>query len=101
MEIESNGATGRPESTSRRDALKRGAVIGGLVWVAPAVQLIGINPAHAQTASPPAGGSGGGGGAGGGGGVGGGGAGGGGGSGGGGGVGGGGSGGGSGGGGSP
>ncbi|MBW3548146.1 MAG: twin-arginine translocation signal domain-containing protein, partial [Actinobacteria bacterium] len=52
MESGNGGAMRHPESTSRRDALKRGAVIGGLAWVAPAVQLIGVSPAHAQTASP-------------------------------------------------
>jgi hypothetical protein len=38
---------------SRRDALKRGAVIGGAVlWVTPIVQNIAISPAGAQTPSP-------------------------------------------------
>lgn len=57
MERDSGEALGQPDSTSRRDALKRGAVVGGLLWVTPAVQLIGISPAHAQTASGGGGGS--------------------------------------------
>lgn len=57
MEENSEGAVGQSELTSRRDALKRGAVVGGLIWVAPAVQLIGISPAHAQTASGGGGGT--------------------------------------------
>lgn len=52
MENDNGGGARRLESTSRRDALKRGALLGGLVWVAPAVQLVGISHAHAQTASP-------------------------------------------------
>jgi hypothetical protein len=32
---------------SRRDLLQRGAVVGGLVWVAPAIQSV-TNPAFAQ-----------------------------------------------------
>lgn len=38
---------------SRRSALKKGAVAGGaLLWVAPAVQVIGLSQAHAQVPSP-------------------------------------------------
>lgn len=38
---------------SRREALKRGAVLGGtLLWVAPAVQTIGMSRAFAQQPSP-------------------------------------------------
>lgn len=56
MAIGSDGVQGQPSSTSRRDALKRGAVVGGLLWVTPAVQMIGISPAHAQSTSPGGGG---------------------------------------------
>lgn len=50
-------------SLSRREALKQGAIAGGaLLWVAPAVQAISINAAHAQTSSGGSGGTGGGGG---------------------------------------
>ena len=39
---------------SRRDALKRGAALGGAVlWVTPIVQNIAISPAGAQRTSPP------------------------------------------------
>ena len=46
-----------PEETSRgisrRDLLKRGAVLGGaVVWVTPVVQTLGMGRAFAQTASP-------------------------------------------------
>jgi hypothetical protein len=38
---------------SRRDALKRVAVLGGtLAWAAPAVQTLRVSPAFAQGASP-------------------------------------------------
>jgi hypothetical protein len=38
---------------SRRDFLKRGALLGGaLVWTTPVVQVVGMNPALAQVASP-------------------------------------------------
>jgi hypothetical protein len=38
---------------TRRQALKRGAVLGGaLVWATPVVQVIGMKPAFAQTVSP-------------------------------------------------
>jgi len=38
---------------SRRDFLKRGALLGGaLVWTTPVVQVVGMNPALAQAASP-------------------------------------------------
>lgn len=48
-------------SVSRRQALKQGAVAGGaLLWVAPAMQAISLNPADAQIASGGGGGGGGG-----------------------------------------
>lgn len=38
---------------SRRDFLKRGALLGGaLVWATPVVQVVGMNPALAQVPSP-------------------------------------------------
>jgi hypothetical protein len=38
---------------SRRDFLKRGALLGGaLVWTTPVVQVVGMNPALAQVPSP-------------------------------------------------
>jgi hypothetical protein len=43
-------------SMSRRQALKRGAVVGGaLVWTVPAVQAITMSSAHAEAASAPPG----------------------------------------------
>ena len=45
-ESESQGVT-------RRDLLRRGAVLGGaVVWMTPVVQTIGMSRAFAQTASP-------------------------------------------------
>lgn len=39
---------------SRRDALRKGAVAGGVVlWVTPLVQSVGMSPASAQTTSSP------------------------------------------------
>ena len=38
---------------TRRQALKRGALLGGaLAWATPVVQVIGMRPAFAQTVSP-------------------------------------------------
>lgn len=38
---------------TRRQALKRGAILGGaLAWATPVVQVIGMQPAFAQTVSP-------------------------------------------------
>lgn len=38
---------------TRRQALKRGAILGGaLAWATPVVQVIGMRPAFAQTVSP-------------------------------------------------
>jgi hypothetical protein len=36
---------------TRRDALKKGAVVGGLVWTVPVVQAIGVTPANAAVPS--------------------------------------------------
>jgi hypothetical protein len=41
------------EGISRRDLLRKGAVLGGaVVWVTPVVQTLGMGRAFAQTASP-------------------------------------------------
>ena len=45
----------RPEEgLTRREALKKGAILGGvaLAWTTPAVQIVGMSPALAQTTSP-------------------------------------------------
>ena len=43
-----------PGGTSRRDFIRKGAIVGGaLVWAVPAVQSIGMRAASAQTVSPP------------------------------------------------
>lgn len=44
----------QPQSgVTRRDVLKKGAVLGGaLAWGTPVVQVIGMRPAMAQTTSP-------------------------------------------------
>ncbi len=45
-----------PSEYSRRSMLKRGAVIGGtLAWTIPAIQVISMNSAQAESASAPAG----------------------------------------------
>lgn len=55
-EIEAVGAPADGAGVSRRDALRKGAVVGGAVlWATPVVQGIGISPASAQQASPPPG----------------------------------------------
>ena len=42
---------------SRREAIKKGAIVGGTVlWVTPLVQSVGMSPASAQTPSPGGGG---------------------------------------------
>jgi hypothetical protein len=52
-EIDVAGAPGDGAGLSRRDALRKGAVVGGAVlWAAPVVQGIGLSPASAQPASP-------------------------------------------------
>jgi hypothetical protein len=41
------------QGLTRREALKRGAVLaGGLVWATPVVQAVGMSPAYAQIVSP-------------------------------------------------
>ncbi len=41
------------EGISRRDLLRKGAVLGGaVVWATPVVQTLGMGRAYAQTASP-------------------------------------------------
>ena len=37
---------------TRLDFIKRGAVVGGLVWITPVVQAVSMSPAGAQTTSP-------------------------------------------------
>ena len=51
---ESGGAPAETAGAiTRRQALKRGAVLGGaLVWATPVVQVVGMRPALAQTVSP-------------------------------------------------
>jgi len=39
---------------SRRDALKRGLLVGGALWVVPTVQVVTMTEAHAEAASGPA-----------------------------------------------
>ncbi|MBW3548198.1 MAG: hypothetical protein KY452_08725 [Actinobacteria bacterium] len=42
-----------PSGVTRREAIKKGAIVGGTVmWVAPLVQTVGMSSASAQTASP-------------------------------------------------
>ena len=46
-----SGGPGGP--ITRRQALKRGVVLGGaLAWATPVVQVVGMRPAMAQTVSP-------------------------------------------------
>jgi hypothetical protein len=42
------------EGLTRREALKKGAILGGvaLAWTTPAVQIVGMSPALAATTSP-------------------------------------------------
>lgn len=52
MDNQPSGVSEHRRSVSRRDALKRGAMAGGaLLWVTPAVQVIGLGRANAQAAS--------------------------------------------------
>ncbi len=52
MDEQSSGGAVQRRSVSRRDALKRGAVVGGaLLWVTPVVQVIGLGQANAQSES--------------------------------------------------
>ena len=47
------GPVEQPGGITRRQALKRGAILGGaLAWATPVVQVIGMKPALAQVPSP-------------------------------------------------
>jgi hypothetical protein len=44
-----------PTGVSRRDLLKRGAVVGaGVAWTVPVIQVVSMTPAHADVPSAPA-----------------------------------------------
>jgi hypothetical protein len=47
-----SGPAGRDE-LSRRDALRRGLLVAGAVWTVPVVQMLSVDTAHADVASPP------------------------------------------------
>jgi hypothetical protein len=48
-----NPVDGQVGGITRRQALKRGAVLGGaLAWATPVVQVVGMRAAQAQTVSP-------------------------------------------------
>lgn len=52
MDDTTSGGQQRPDGMSRRQALKRGAVIGGAaLWVAPAVQVLAITESAAEQPS--------------------------------------------------
>jgi hypothetical protein len=52
--VDMGGLGTKPSRLSRRSVLKKGAVVGGTaLWVAPAVQIVGMSPASAQSSSPP------------------------------------------------
>ncbi|MGN6331328.1 MAG: hypothetical protein ACTHOD_06695 [Motilibacteraceae bacterium] len=58
------GGTPRSEPLSgltRREALRRGALVGSALWMVPVAQAVSVTPAAADTASAPGGGGGGGG----------------------------------------
>ena len=42
---------------SRRQLLKRGAVVGAVAWTVPLIQVVGMSAAHADSPSAPPGGS--------------------------------------------
>ncbi|HJQ91899.1 MAG TPA: hypothetical protein VJ950_09340 [Acidimicrobiia bacterium] len=47
------GDQGMDQGITRRDLLRRGAVLGGaVIWATPVVQTLGMGRAFAQTASP-------------------------------------------------
>src|SRR4051794_29695532 len=48
-----------PAGLSRRQALKKGALAGGLVWVAPTIATVILTPGTAEATSGPGGGGGG------------------------------------------
>jgi hypothetical protein len=53
-------AAERPSGYSRRDLLKRGAVVGAAaVWTIPLIEAVSMTPAHAESPSSPSGGGGG------------------------------------------
>ena len=48
------GAGDDRQAVTRRQALKRGAVVGGaLVWTVPAIQAVSLTAAHADSPSAP------------------------------------------------
>jgi hypothetical protein len=48
------GPPEEPRGITRREALRKGALLGGaLAWATPVVQVVGMKPALAQTTSPP------------------------------------------------
>ena len=52
MTTDAGSTTTTPRGLSRRDALKRGALVGGAVlWTVPAIQTITMTAAHAATPS--------------------------------------------------
>lgn len=52
--------TDRASGLTRREALRRGALVGTALWVAPLAQVVSVTPAAADTASAPRTGGGGG-----------------------------------------
>lgn len=43
----------QPTGITRREALRKGAILGGaLAWATPVVQVVGMKPAFAQSVSP-------------------------------------------------
>ncbi|HEU4675994.1 MAG TPA: hypothetical protein VFS29_08405 [Motilibacteraceae bacterium] len=50
-----------PTGLTRREALRRGALVGSALWMVPVAQAVSVTPAAADTASAPGGGGGGGG----------------------------------------
>lgn len=51
---------GTPRSgLTRREALRRGALVGSALWMVPVAQAVSVTPAAADTASAPTGGGGG------------------------------------------
>ena len=52
---------GPDHGMTRREALRRGALVGSALWVVPVAQAVSVTPAAADTASAPTGGGGGGG----------------------------------------
>ena len=54
MSQNESGPEGPPESISRREALKRGVVMGGAaLWMAPVVQVLSLTEAAAAQPSGP------------------------------------------------